>query len=78
MTLHYRYSGVKEDGTHEIIADNFLSDNHAFIFAAKSADKLRCHSNPKHYIRLEIEDYSGQPIDKYIDHVWLKCGTEKE
>jgi len=76
MILSYRYSGVKEDGTHEIIAGNFTSGGHAFTSAAKSATKLRCRSNPRHYIRLEIEDHKGQPIDKYVDHIWLKCNTE--
>ena len=76
MILSYRYSGVKEDGTHEIIAGNFVSGCHAFTSAAKSATKLRCRSNPRKYIRLEVEDNKGQPVDQYMDHAWLKCNIE--
>ncbi|MBT6047305.1 hypothetical protein HN803_07415 [candidate division WWE3 bacterium] len=76
MILSYRYSGVKKDGTHEVIADNFKSKGIAFINASQSATHLRCNSNPRRYIRLEIQDDSGEPVDDYKDHAWLKCNTE--
>jgi len=76
MSLSYRYSGVKEDGTHEIIDRDFTSGGHAFTHASVSANRLRCFSNPRCYVRLEIEDNKGQPIDKYVDHEWLKCSTD--
>jgi len=76
MALSYKYSGVKRDGTHEVIAVDFNSKNRAFISASASATQLRCHSNPKQYIRLEVQEDTGEPIDEYKNHEWLRCVIE--
>jgi hypothetical protein len=78
MTLSYKYSGVKEDGSSEVLAEMFDSKGTAFVSAMKSATQLRCRSNPKKFIRLEIQDDEGHVIDEYMDHDWLKCGTERK
>jgi len=76
MTLRFRYSGIKEDGSSIVLCKGFDSKGKAFVSAAKSATKLRCSSNPNHFIRVEIQDYEGKPLLEYSDNNWLKCGTE--
>jgi len=76
MSLKYKYSGVTEDGNTQVIADGFNSKGRAFVSAMKSATHLRCHMNPKKFIRLEIQDDQGQPLDEYSNHDWLKCGKD--
>jgi len=78
MSLYYKYFGVKEDGTFEIIADGFSSKGIAFVSASNSATRLRCHTNPKKFIRLEIQGDDGEVVSEYTDHKWLDCNTEKD
>ena len=76
MSLKYKYSGITEDGSTQVIADGFDSKGRAFVSATRSAINLRCHINPRKFIRLEIQDDQGQPLDEYRNHDWLKCNTE--
>ena len=76
MSLKFRYSGIKEDGSSKILKEGFRSKGMAFVSASKSALYLRCHSNPNRFIRIEIQDIDGNILDDYRDHDWLKCSTE--
>jgi hypothetical protein len=76
MSLKYKYFGVTEDGSTQVIADGFDSKGNALVSAIRSATHLRCHSNPRHYIRLEIQDYHGCLVEEYKDYDSLKCGKD--
>jgi len=76
MILKYKYSGITEDGTEQVIADGFDSKGKALVSAMKSATHLRCYGNPRHFVRIEIEDDNGKPLDEYKHYDWLKCGKD--
>jgi len=76
MSLHYKYSGVTENGHTQVLAAEFDSKGKALVSAMRSATHLRCHSNPSKFIRLEIYDDKGLPVDEYKDLDCLKCGED--
>ncbi len=77
MSLKFKYSGVKEDGTLKPLGEGFDSKGKAFVSASSSATNLRCFSNPSHFVRIVIQDDSGNVLEEYKDHKWLKCDIEE-
>jgi len=73
MSLHFKYYGVTGDGSTQVLAVGFDSKGKALVSAMKSATYLRCHINPRKFVRLEIYDEKGQEVEEYKNSDLLKC-----
>ena len=70
--MRYRYVGIREDNSTKILLSDVRSKGKAFVSAIKSVNKLRCHTNPDKFIRLEIQDSEGNILSEYKDNDMLK------
>jgi len=70
--MKYQYVGITEDSTATVIFSGVRDKGFIFVLAARTAVKLRCNTNPKKFVRVEIQDYEGKILPEYENHELLK------